>query len=50
MGEKVNDDVWDEILEEVDENGDGQVDFGEFKTMMLKLLAEDEEDEDEDEV
>ena len=26
--------VWDQIIREVDENGDGQIDFSEFKAMM----------------
>lgn len=29
--------VWKEVIKEVDLNGDGQIDFGEFKTMMMKL-------------
>lgn len=32
-------DVWDEVIREVDVNGDGQIDFEEF-TMMMKKLAE----------
>ena len=30
--------VWKEVIKEVDLNGDGQIDFEEFKTMMLKLV------------
>lgn len=29
--------VWKEVIKEVDLNGDGQIDFSEFKTMMMKL-------------
>ena len=29
--------VWDEVIREVDTNGDGQIDFEEFVTMMNKL-------------
>jgi len=34
----VDDAVWKEILDEVDSNGDGEVDFEEFETMMMKLI------------
>jgi len=30
--------VWSEIIKEVDLNGDGLIDFIEFKTMMSKFL------------
>ena len=29
--------VWEGVIEEVDLNGDGQIDFEEFKIMMMKL-------------
>ena len=32
------DHVWKEVINEVDLNGDGQIDFEEFKGMMLKLV------------
>ena len=31
--------VWDEILSEVDINGDGGIEFHEFKKMRTKLLS-----------
>jgi calcium-dependent protein kinase len=32
------DNVWNKIIENVDQNGDGQIDLKEFKDMMLKIL------------
>ena len=29
--------VWEQVIEEVDVNGDGQIDFEEFKVMLKKL-------------
>lgn len=34
----VADDVWKEVIKEVDDNGDGNISYVEFKDMMLKLL------------
>jgi calcium-dependent protein kinase len=38
VGAQISEDVWDKIISEVDENGDGEVSFEEFKTMMQRLL------------
>lgn len=34
---KVDENVWTEQIKDVDINGDGEMDFGEFKEMLLKL-------------
>ena len=34
----VTSEVWDNILSEVDQDGNGEIDLSEFKTMMLQLL------------
>ena len=31
--------LWKELANEADDNGDGEITFDEFKTMMKKLLA-----------
>jgi calcium-dependent protein kinase len=33
-----SDDVWKDIIKEVDTNGDGEISFDEFEIMMKKLL------------
>lgn len=38
VGKKIPTAVWTEVVMEVDANGDGEVSFDEFKTMMRKLL------------
>lgn len=38
QGLKCDDAVWQEIVREVDVNGDGMIDFDEFKTMMSKFV------------
>ena len=32
--------VWSEIIKEVDLNGDGMIDFNEFKVMMSKFIED----------
>ena len=40
MGKKFgNKKIWDDIVKEVDENGDGVISFDEFKVMMTKFLS-----------
>ena len=39
IGSEISEEVWDKVMNEVDENGDGDIDFDEFKQMMLGLLA-----------
>ena len=34
----ISDENWKEILEEVDDNGDGEISFEEFKLMMRNLF------------
>ena len=41
IGKKINPQVWDQMITEIDEDGDGEVDFGEFKTMMTKMIKWD---------
>lgn len=37
-GQKTTDDEWKKLIEEVDENGDGQISFDEFKSLMRELI------------
>lgn len=34
VGKNIDEDVWKEVIKEVDINGDGEIDFEEFKVMM----------------
>lgn len=38
VGKSISEEVWKQVVKEVDENDDGEVSFEEFKTMMIKLL------------
>ena len=37
-GQDIDDDVWQRVVQEVDADGDGEIDFGEFKAMMRSML------------
>lgn len=41
VGKNIDEKVWNEIIKEVDPNGDGEISFPEFKMMMQRLLNED---------
>ena len=45
-GQDLEDDVFMDIMAEGDENGDGEIDFEEFKNMMKKLLARPQDSND----
>lgn len=38
VGKRISVEAWNEIVKEVDANGDGEVSFDEFKIMMRSLL------------
>ncbi len=35
-----NDEIWNDIIKEVDVNGDGEVSYEEFKLMMTNFLSQ----------
>ena len=35
-----NDNIWDDIIKEVDANGDGEISLPEFETMMNRFLQQ----------
>ena len=37
-GKESDEGVWDELIQKVDQNGDGEIDIKEFKEMMVKLF------------
>eukprot|EP00828_Plagiopyla_frontata_P016257 TRINITY_DN2120_c0_g1_i4.p2 TRINITY_DN2120_c0_g1~~TRINITY_DN2120_c0_g1_i4.p2 ORF type:complete len:262 (+),score=49.50 TRINITY_DN2120_c0_g1_i4:571-1356(+) len=41
-GANVSDEVWNELVQEVDENNDGQIQFAEFKKMMMRLVESED--------
>lgn len=44
---EISDEIWKKILNEVDEDGNGEIDQDEFKFMMRNLLLDDGDDEDQ---
>jgi calcium-dependent protein kinase len=38
VGRNIEEKVWNELIMEVDANGDGEISYPEFKTMMMKVL------------
>ena len=38
IGKNIGDQVWNDIISEVDADGDGEISFIEFKKMMEKLF------------
>lgn len=40
VGKNIDEKVWNDIVMEVDANGDGEISFLEFKIMMQKLLTD----------
>ena len=40
VGKNIDEKIWNDIVMEVDNNGDGEISFTEFKVMMEKLLQE----------
>ena len=35
---RVDDDLWEELLADIDKNGDGEIDFDEFSEHMMGLI------------
>jgi len=42
-GQNLSDEVWNRVIEEVDCDGNGEIDKSEFKKMMEKMLFDDDE-------
>lgn len=40
VGKTISAEIWAEVVNEVDLNGDGEVSYEEFREMMMKLLKE----------
>ena len=38
IGKNIDESVWNDIIKEVDVNGDGEISFEEFSIMMERLL------------
>jgi Ca2+-binding EF-hand superfamily protein len=39
QGQNIDDKVWAEVIKEVDNDGNGEIDFEEFATMMQKMIT-----------
>jgi len=37
-GREIDDKVWEQVVRQVDTDGNGEIDFDEFSTMLKKLL------------
>lgn len=37
LGKEFSEDVWEQVVNEVDQNNDGQISFEEFESMMKKF-------------
>lgn len=46
-GQELDDDVWAKVVQEVDADGNGEIDFEEFCHMMQRMLMADEDSEEE---
>lgn len=42
-GKKIDEDVWNQVVNEVDADGNGEIDFEEFSIMMRKILVNDDD-------
>lgn len=39
QGKKIDDNVWKQMIDEVDINGDGEISYSEFEKMMDQLIG-----------
>ena len=39
-GSVVNESVWQELIREADQNGDGEIEFKEFSRLLLQAVAQ----------
>ena len=46
-GQELDDDVWAKVVQEVDADGNGEIDFEEFCHMMQRMLCADEDSEED---
>ncbi len=45
-----SEEVWTDIIKEVDTNGDGEISFDEFQTMMSKILISNDVTKEQQEI